>query len=373
MTEANSFARPSTDSLGDARPEPDDDTPLAVAERRRADHNRHRVAIRLAALTTPGYLFMNAMAAVIASYGLLADSPAVVIGAMIVALLLGPIMGVALAITDGDWPLFRKSFLALLAGGVVVYAIAAAVGWLHPLVPITDEIRSRTAPNSFDLFIALAGGAAGAYATVSPRIAAGFVGVAIATALVPPLASSAILLTRGEYDASLGAALLALTNIVAIQFAAAVVLWVRGYARDNDGDDVTAFQFLRRHIGSIAVLVLLGLWLAANLRSTVTERVYENRVRATLSEALVDLEGSQVDSLQIFGLSDRMVIRAEIHGPIEPTVPQVARMADLLPAHPDGRPVDLRVRHVETRIITPRGLTLEGIDPPLFGPPFPEP
>lgn len=368
MTEASSIARP-----GDVPPEADEDTPQAVAERRRADHNRHRVAIRFAALTTPGYLFMNAMAAVIASYGLLADSPAVVIGAMIVALLLGPIMGVALAITDGDWPLFRKSIGALVAGGIVVYAIAAAVGWLHPLVPITGEIRARTAPNSFDLFIALAGGAAGAYATVSPRIAAGFVGVAIATALVPPLASSAILLTRGEHDASLGAGMLALTNIVAIQFAAAVVLWVRGYARDNDGDEVSALQFLKRHLGSLVVLGLLGLWLAANLRSTVNERLYENRVRATLSEALVDLEGSQVESLQIFGQPDRVVIRAEIHGPREPSVPQVARMATLLPRHPDGRPVDLRVRHVETRIITPQGYNADPIDPPLSGPPFAEP
>jgi len=351
----------------------DDDTPLAVAERRRADHNRHRVAIRVSALLTPGYVFMNAMAAIIASYGLLGDSPAVVIGAMIVALLLGPIMGVALALTDGDWALFRRSFLALAAGGVVVFAIALAVGFTHDLVPITDEIRARTAPNIFDLMIALAGGAAGAYATVSPRIATGFVGVAIATALVPPLASSALLLTRGEYSSSSGAALLAFTNVVAIQFAAAVVLWVRGYARDNDGDEVTTLQFLGRHLGSIAVLVGLGLLLAANLRTTLADRLYEGRVRYSLSQAMAALEGNQLYSMQMFVEDNRQVIRAELHGPVQPTVEQVVTMRDLIPPPPEGRSVDLRVRHVETRIITPDGYSLDPVDPPLSGPPVGEP
>ena len=141
---------------------------------------------------------MNGMAATIASYGLLANSPAVVIGAMIVAMLMGPIVGISLALVDSDTKTLLKSLLSLLSGAVTVLATAIIIGALHKDIPMTSEILVRTVPNFLDLMIALAGGAAGAYATVSFRSSLALVGVAIATALVPPLSSASILLARGE-------------------------------------------------------------------------------------------------------------------------------------------------------------------------------
>lgn len=182
-------------------------------------HEEVREKIREGATLNASYMAMNLMAAVIASYGLLANSPAVVIGAMIVAMLLGPIAGLGLAVADSDARLFLKSLVALLAGSLGVMAIACIVGLLHSTVLVSSEMMARTAPNLFDLMIALAGGAAGAYATVSPRLSVAFVGVAIATALVPPLATASLLLTRGDVPLALGALMLALTNMVAIQFA----------------------------------------------------------------------------------------------------------------------------------------------------------
>lgn len=113
-----------------------------------------------AALSIP-YLVMNALAAVVASYGLLENSTAVVIGAMIIALLLGPITGIALALVDGDQSLLRKALVAEVSGVLLVLVVGFLIGKLHEGVSPGSEIMGRTAPNILDLVIALAGGAAG--------------------------------------------------------------------------------------------------------------------------------------------------------------------------------------------------------------------
>ena len=154
--------------------------------------NQHREtvseSIRNDAALSRACLVMNVLAATIASYGLFGNSPAVVISAMIVAMTLGPIVGVSLALVDIDMKLLLKSITSLAVGAIVVMITAFIIGTIHKEIPITKEIIARTAPNLLDLMVALAGGAAVAYATVSPRLSVAFIGVAVATALVPPLA-----------------------------------------------------------------------------------------------------------------------------------------------------------------------------------------
>ena len=152
---------------------------------------------RNSALDLP-HTLMNVLAASIASYGLLADSTAVVIGAMIVAMLLNPILGVSMGLTESDHSMIHKAGISLIGGLAAVFIAAFIIGLVHQEVPITNQITARTAPSFFDLVIALAGGAAGAYATVSLDLSVAFVGVAVATALVPPLSACAILLARGD-------------------------------------------------------------------------------------------------------------------------------------------------------------------------------
>ena len=128
-----------------------------------------RENIREDASFSKAHLLMNALAATIASYGLFANSPAVVIGAMIVAMLLGPIVGISLALVDSDPKILLKSLLSLLSGIVAVLVTAFIIGTVHNDMLITSEIMARTVPNFLDLMIALTGGVAGAYATVSFR------------------------------------------------------------------------------------------------------------------------------------------------------------------------------------------------------------
>ena len=151
----------------------------------------------------------------------------VVIGAMIIAMLLGPIAGVSMGLVDRNNALLWKALPTLLGGFLIVYGMAFLLGLIHHDLPLTDEIYARTTPNLMDLMIALGGGAAGAFSMIAPRLSVAFVGVAIATALVPPLSASAICLARGEF--AFGVFLLTFTNIVGIQVAGSVAMWLGGY------------------------------------------------------------------------------------------------------------------------------------------------
>ena len=305
------------------------------------------------------YLLMNVLAATIACYGLFANSPAVVIGAMIVAMLLGPITGIGLALVESDAALLRKGLLTLLGGAAGVIVIAFILGTVHKAIPITGEIMARTAPNLLDLMIALAGGTAGAYAMVSPRLSVAFVGVAIATALVPPLASGGILLARGDTQLALGAFLLAFTNMVAIQFASSAVLWLTGFRKVTRGAGLGLRDFVVRNAVSIVILLALGVILAANLQHVVAQQVFESTSRGLLQRQVETSPGSYLAEVRFETTPGTTIVRAVTRGPAAPSAAQVAAMEATLPAPPDGTVLELRVRFVRTEIINRDGQMFE--------------
>lgn len=307
------------------------------------------------ALNVP-YIAMNTLATIIACYGLLANSPAVVIGAMIVAMLLGPISGVGLSLVDSDMALLRRALLTLSSGAIGVLVAAFILGLVHRDVPITNEIMARTAPNLFDLMVALAGGAAGAYATVSPRLSVAFVGVAIATALVPPLASASILLARGEYQLGANALLLAVTNMVAIQFASSTVFWLAGFRRITRIRGVGLFTFMRREMISIVVLAVLAVVLTGNLQRVISREVFETSVRGVLGREIDASLGSYLVEVRFETAQDTTIVRAVVRGPNPPSPKQVGAVEDKLPPPPDHTALELRIRFVPTTIVDRNGV-----------------
>ena len=314
-----------------------------------------RDAIRAGAVLNVPYLLMNTLAAVIACYGLFANSPAVVIGAMLIAMLLGPITGIALALVDSDMAGLWKALTTLLGGMLCVMVAATILGLMHRDIPITNEMLSRTAPNLLDLMVALAGGAAGAYATVSPRLSVAFVGVAIATALVPPLCSATILCVRGAYDLGLGAFVLAFTNMVAIQFASSAVFWLTGFRRVTQTTGLALATFLRRNLVSAGILVALAWLLATNLQHVLAQQLFETRVRGTLREAINASEGSYLAEVRFVTTTTTTIVRAVVRGPHPPRADQVAALEAQLPPPPDHTRIALRIRFVDTAIITRDG------------------
>ncbi|MEM7437083.1 MAG: DUF389 domain-containing protein [Myxococcota bacterium] len=174
------------------------------------------------------YVVMMGLSAVLASLGLMQGSTAVVIGAMLVAPLMGPLLGAGLAVTQSNIALFRSSLGAVAMGVVMGFLIALVVGLLNPGFEPSLEIEARGNPDLFDLGIAFASGMAAAYAQGRPNVAATLAGVAIAAALVPPLAVVGLALTTERPLIAADAAILLVTNVIAIILGAALVFRMLG-------------------------------------------------------------------------------------------------------------------------------------------------
>jgi uncharacterized hydrophobic protein (TIGR00271 family) len=320
--------------------------------------NQVREQVSAGAALTPTYVVMNLLATLIACYGLLEDSTAGVIGAMVIAMLLGPITGVGLALADNDLPLLRKSVVAELAGAAIVMGTAFLVGLLQRDTPVGQEILARTNPGTADLVIALAGGAAATVAAVTGGVSLSLVGVAIATALVPPLSTCSMLLARGESRLALGAFLLAFTNMVAIQFASSVVFWIAGYSNTTRFWSA-GYRVLVRNAVSLLLLVLLAGILAISTHHGISNHLFETAVRKTLRESLKKYDGASLSEVRFDRWGEKPLVRAVVRSPHPLSQDDVAALERHLPRAPGGSEVILRVRRVSVEVMTRNGPLFE--------------
>jgi len=206
------------------------------------------------------YIFMTLMSAGIAVLGLLLSSPAVVIGAMLISPLMGPIVGLGFGVATFDWSEIRTAAIALIIGTLVAVFFTALLVALSPIQQVTPEIAARTRPNLFDLMVALFSGLAGAYAMVRGREGT-VVGVAIATALMPPLAVVGYGLATFNWTVLAGSTLLFVTNLITIVGAAAVVARFYGFGTHLSPQH-TLLQTLLVFGSLIALAVPLGISLS---------------------------------------------------------------------------------------------------------------
>jgi uncharacterized hydrophobic protein (TIGR00271 family) len=262
-----------------------------VEERAKPNHGRASLLASIArsARLSPTYLMLVALATAIAHVGLLMDSAPVVIGAMLISPLLGPIMGFGFGVAIFELALLRRAARSLGAGMVLAILIAILLTWISPIQDVTPSILARVRPNLLDLLVAVFGGIAGAYATVR-REAISLVGVAIATALVPPLAVVGFSIATLRFDYAWGALLLFITNATAIALMATVTARIRGF-----GTQLSPRQSWAQTTGIVLTLVALaiplGLRLAANVR--------EARAQSAINRQLQELAGptARIDRL----------------------------------------------------------------------------
>jgi uncharacterized hydrophobic protein (TIGR00271 family) len=178
------------------------------------------------------FTLLQSASVVIASIGIAADSPAIVIGAMLLSPLMTPVLSVAAAATM-IWPKrAARSIGFVVVASLGSMLLAWAVAALIPEVQVgmlSNELLARTRPTLFDLAVALAAGTAGGYAMVREEVGSALPGVAVAVALVPPLAVVGTALNLGLSDLAVGAGLLYLTNLTAIVLAGGVVFLATGF------------------------------------------------------------------------------------------------------------------------------------------------
>jgi uncharacterized hydrophobic protein (TIGR00271 family) len=254
---------------------------------------------------TPRFAFMAVMSCGIAILGLLQSSAAVVIGAMLISPLMGPIVQLGFSLCVVDFRMMGRSLLALLGGIGLALATAMLIVWLSPLREATGEILARTHPNLFDLLVALLSGLAGGYAVIT-RKGEAIVGVAIATALMPPLAVVAFGLATGDTAIAGGAFFLFMTNLLAIALSVTLIAKWYGFGTDN----VPKHALWQGGVIA-ATFLLLAFPLGVALRDIGRQAWVANQTRAVVQEYLQE-KGGSIERLEVVrrdaGLSVDLVV-----------------------------------------------------------------
>jgi uncharacterized hydrophobic protein (TIGR00271 family) len=262
------------------------------------------------------YILMLSLAVGIAAMGLMTDSTAVVIGAMLLSPLMTPTIGTAIALVM-VWPhRLTHAAVTLLMSTFYAVALGSLIAVLTPWIvsgEIPGEILARTQPTLADLFVALFAGFAGAIAAVRKDVSPVVPGVAIAVAMVPPLVSAGILFGIEEPQLAFNALLLYLTNVISIILAASVVLLSVGF--------VPRRLLKERGIGTLVGIMIVALIVAltiAPLSRGLQKTVQSTRDHALATEAVSEWLGPQTDAVivAIDVVGDEVVV--ELAGQQEP-------------------------------------------------------
>ncbi len=222
------------------------------------------------------YLILIIGSCVVATLGLLSNSVAVIIGAMIVAPLMLPIRGLAFGAIEGDLTLFRSGLASVTVGTLLAVGLSWGLGELAGLSTFGSEILARSQPTLLDLGIAIAAGSISGYAKVQPKISGSLAGTAIAVALMPPICVIGLGLSHGDSLLSLGALLLYLTNLLGITLSCMVTFLLTGY---------TPFAQAKR---ALTLATFLTSILLIPLGLSFVDLVKQSRLQASLEQAIVN-------------------------------------------------------------------------------------
>lgn len=239
------------------------------------------------ATDTLEYYILLIMSCLIASLGLIQNSVAVVIGAMIVAPLMGPILGFAAGTLWGSGKAMFEALTTLLKGIIIVIGITSFMAIIIPMSELSSEILARTKPGVADIIIAVASGVIGAYGYVNNRISSSIPGVAISVALMPPLCTVGIGIGLSDWEVARGAALLFSINLVGISFAALIVFYlVKLYPHVENQEKIAKAKrrFLRNVIISSIILAAIAFPMGYFTIDSIFETLKTNRIREIVEE-----------------------------------------------------------------------------------------
>ena len=314
------------------------------------------------------YVVMTVVSALIATAGLLLDSPAVVVGSMVIAPLVGPAMSASVGTVVNDQAMFARG-VRLQVGGLLlaiataaVFALAMRFGNLVP--PLTDvsfvpEIQERVAPDFLSLVVALGAGAAGVV-SLTTGVSTALVGVMIAVALIPPAATIGIGLAWAQPFVALGSGVLLLVNVLSINLAALVVLWYTGYRPEHWFRRDDARQVMVKRIAVlVAAIVVLSVFLGGVTydsynRVTTAEQLRDDAASVVAAHDLADGELRLLDvevrhtNAVLFQQPRRVVVTVGI-----PPGASAASLASTLDQRVDvtaGRDIETEVHYVTTEV-----------------------
>ncbi len=270
------------------------------------------------------YLALIGASSTIATLGLMLNSAAVIIGAMLVAPLMSPLIALSVGVTVGRVRIAGQALLSVLVGVGFALMVASLAGLLFPITP-TPEMNARGMPTLLDAAVAFASGAIGAYATARKDIPAALAGVAIAAALMPPLCTVGLGLALGDTQLAFGAMVLFLTNILCIVLAGVAVFVYLGMTFRRYEDVPIRWQ-----IAATALLILATVPVGAELFILTREVNIERDVRREIQLELppsAELVSIEFDRVNINRISDVLVV---VRSPLDLTIEDTRRIASRL-------------------------------------------
>ena len=316
------------------------------------------------ASSLPTYVVMTVVSAIIATAGLLLDSPATVVGSMVIAPLIGPAMAAAVGSVIDDTDLFRRGAVLQLLG--VILSIVAATAFaifvqttnlvppgLDPLA--LSEVEERLSPNFLSLAVAIGAGVDGAISLMT-GISAALVGVMIAVALIPPAATVGIGIAYGEPSLALGSAVLVAVNVLSINLAALVVLWYSGYRPQRFFQrDQARVATLKRVVFLVGAIAVLSLFLGGVTFDSYQTATTEQDIRAGVDAELEDpaYDGYELVELEVRTTSEYVLLQrpsevvVTVGVPPDAPRPGLAAAIDERLAAEYGLDVDVQVRYLE--------------------------
>lgn len=204
------------------------------------------------------FVLLVVLSTLVAAIGLVEDNVAVIIGAMVIAPLLGPNLAFGLGTTLGDWVLMYKSALTIFIGVVIAISLSYVMGFFWPEQPQSHELLSRTEAGLDSVALALASGAAAAL-SLSTGLSSVLVGVMVAVALLPPAATVGIMLGYGETDLAKGALILLGINIASVNLACNLVFFFKGISPRTWREKAKAKRasFIYAAVWSLTLLILI--------------------------------------------------------------------------------------------------------------------
>lgn len=314
----------------------------------------------------PGLRFyiMVAASTAIASFGLISDSTAVVIGAMLVAPLMTPILGLSLALVRGNALLLGRAIQAITVGTLLTVALAACFGFLMPGLEATPEMLARTKPNLLDLLVAVFAGLAGAYAMVDEHLSPALPGVAIATAIVPPLANSGLCIALGAYHGAAGSFLLFFTNFLSILLVAAILFIVSGMVRDIKL--ITTKDLVRKFGWATISFIIVTALLTKSLYDIIEYKRTKSAINEILTEKFSHLPATELKNVIHQEKDGKFYVLAHTYAAIDIRPSKVKMMEEELKSELKA-PVELFVRRNVFRDISASGSVARGPKDTLDG------
>lgn len=305
-----------------------------LKSKRVGEDQRQQLQIELLeeSLINVTYLILITGSCAIATFGLIANSTAVIIGAMIIAPLMLPIRSLAFGAMEGNVLLFRKGFTSVAMGTLLAVVLAWILGVIVGIPSFGSEVLSRSQPTLLDLGIAVAAGGISGYAKVQPKVSGSLAGTAIAVALMPPVCVIGLGLSQADWSLSLGAALLYLTNLLGITLSCMLTFLLNGY---------TPLREARKALlWAVALTSILLVPLGIGFAELVRQAQLESSIQAALVNRTVTFQRIEILNIDTNWLTYPPQVRLGVRAQ-DPVTPKQVQLLEAFLEQEMGQPFTL--------------------------------